>query len=63
VLRSPVTRIVQEHGYVTVHSERLDVRAKRVIVAVPRTLAGRIHYHARMPPARDQLTQPCRRER
>jgi monoamine oxidase len=57
VLRSPVKRIVQRDGRVTVHSERLDVRAKRVIVAIPPTLAGRIDYHPQMPPARDQLTQ------
>ena len=44
VLRSPVTGIVQGDGRVTVHSERLEVSAKRVIVAVPPTLAGRIHY-------------------
>jgi monoamine oxidase len=57
VLRSPVERIVQEGGHVTVHSRRLTVRAKRVIVAIPPTLAGRIEYHPRLPAARDQLTQ------
>jgi len=57
VLRSPVTGIVQRDSRVTVHSERLDVRAKRVIVAIPPTLAGRIRYQPQMPPGRDQLTQ------
>jgi monoamine oxidase len=57
VLRSPVDRIVQESGHVTVHSRRLTVRAKRVIVAIPPTLAGRIEYHPRLPATRDQLTQ------
>jgi monoamine oxidase len=57
VLRSPVTAIVQDDTGVTVHSEAADVRAKRAIVAVPPTLAGRIHYRPAMPPARDQLTQ------
>ena len=57
VLRSPVTGIVQDDGRVMVHSERLEVSARRVIVAVPPTLAGRIHYQPGMPPARDQLTQ------
>ena len=57
VLRSPVKRIVQADGCVTVHSERRVVRAKRAIVAVPPTLAGRIDYRPEMPPTRDQLMQ------
>jgi monoamine oxidase len=57
VLRAPAKRIVQRHHHVTVHTPRLDVRAKRVIVAVPPTLAGRIHYHPELPTGRDQLTQ------
>jgi monoamine oxidase len=35
----------------------LKVRAKRVIVSIPPTLAGRIDYRPDMPPDRDQLTQ------
>jgi monoamine oxidase len=57
VLRSPVQRIVQRDHDVLVHSERRDVRARRVIVAIPPTLAGRIHYQPGLPPNRDQLTQ------
>jgi monoamine oxidase len=57
VLRSPVQRIVQRDGRVSVHSRRLDVRAKRAIVAIPPTLAGRIHYAPELPPAHDQLLQ------
>jgi monoamine oxidase len=57
VLRSPVRKIVQRDRHVIVHSKRRDVRAKRVIVAIPPTLAGRIHYHPELPPNRDQLTQ------
>ena len=57
VLGSPVRKISQGDGRAIVHSDRLDVRAKRVIVAIPPTLAGRIHYQPGMPPARDQLTQ------
>ncbi|WJV51007.1 FAD-dependent oxidoreductase [Streptomyces flavofungini] len=34
-----------------------DIRAARVIVAVPPPLAGRIHYTPPMPAPRDQLTQ------
>ncbi len=33
------------------------MRAKRAIVAIPPTLAGRIEYSPRLPTARDQLTQ------
>ncbi|MGZ5347907.1 MAG: flavin monoamine oxidase family protein [Solirubrobacterales bacterium] len=34
-----------------------DLRARRVIVALPPTLAGRIDYEPALPAARDQLTQ------
>jgi monoamine oxidase len=57
VLGSPVRRIVQSRGRVTVTSDRYTVRCKRVIVAIPPTLAGRIDYHPILPPERDQLTQ------
>jgi monoamine oxidase len=57
VLSSPVQRIVQNAHGVTLHSRRLEVRAKRAIVAIPPTLAGRIDYQPGMPPSRDQLTQ------
>lgn len=57
VLDSPVRRIVQRDGRVTVHSRRLDVRAKRAIVAIPPTLAGRIDYAPDLPPTHDQLLQ------
>ena len=50
VLESPVRRIVQERRGVTVHSDRMDVRAKRVIVAVPPVLTGQDRLRAR--PAR-----------
>ncbi|MEK6277028.1 MAG: flavin monoamine oxidase family protein [Actinomycetota bacterium] len=57
VLGSPVRRIVQEGHRVEVHSDRLDVTARRVIVAVPPALAGRSHYHPRLPPDRRALTK------
>jgi monoamine oxidase len=57
VLNSPVRRIEQGKGGVTVISDRLTVTAKRVVVAVPPTLAGRIYYEPLLPFQRDQLTQ------
>jgi monoamine oxidase len=57
VLRSPVERIVQGTAGVTVYARGLQVQAKRAIVAIPPTLAGRIEYKPKLPAARDQLTQ------
>ncbi len=57
VLRSPVRRIVQRHKHVIVHSRRMKVRARRVIVAVPPTLAARIEYAPVLPANHDQLLQ------
>jgi monoamine oxidase len=57
VLRSPVRRIAQGSGGVTVLLDRVTVRAKRAIVATPPALAGRIDYHPILPFERDQLTQ------
>ena len=57
LLRSPVERIVQQGGYVTAYTSGLQVQAKRAIVAIPPTLAGRIEYRPRLPTERDQLTQ------
>jgi monoamine oxidase len=57
VLGSPVDRIVQNSSGVTVHSQKLVVDAKRAIVAIPPTLAGRIDYQPELPAVRDQLTQ------
>jgi monoamine oxidase len=57
VLSSPVRRIVHSSGGVTVVSDRVTVRAKRAIVAIPPTLAGRIDYEPILPFERDQLTQ------
>jgi monoamine oxidase len=57
VLKSPVRRITQKGGRVTVESDRYTVKCKRVIVAIPPTLTGRIDYHPILPPERDQLTQ------
>jgi monoamine oxidase len=60
-LGSPVRRIEHGGGRVVVHADgdsgALAVRARRVIVAVPPTLAGRIDYDPILPALRDQLTQ------
>ena len=58
VLRAPVTRIVQGRRGVRVESKRLNVRAKRVIVAIPPTLAGRIDYSPE-PPGRARGADPA----
>ena len=47
VLGSPVRRIVQGRGGVTVHSDRIEVKAKRVIVAVPPVLDRQDRLRAR----------------
>ena len=57
LLGSPVERIVQQEGGVTAYTAGLQVQAKRAIVAIPPTLAGRIEYRPRLPTERDQLTQ------
>jgi monoamine oxidase len=57
VLRAPVRRISQNRGGVTVQSDAGTWHAKRVIVALAPTLAGRIYYEPGLPALRDQLTQ------
>jgi monoamine oxidase len=57
VLSSPGRRISHARGGVIVHSDVMTVTAKRVIVATPPTLAGRIQYEPALPFARDQLIQ------
>ena len=56
-LSSPVLHIAQNADGVNVIGNHFVVRGKRVIVAVPPTLAGRIAYEPPLPVARDQLTQ------
>jgi monoamine oxidase len=56
-LRTPVRSIAQTRSGVTVVSEAVTVSAKRVVVAIPPTLAGRISYDPILPFQRDQLTQ------
>jgi monoamine oxidase len=56
-LRTPVSRIVVGKGGVRVESRRYVITAKRVIVAVPPVLAGRIRYSPGLPASRVQLTR------
>jgi monoamine oxidase len=56
VLSSPARTIEQHKGTVTVHSDKLIVKAKHAIVAMPPVLAGRIHYPSGLPSGRHQLT-------
>jgi len=63
-LGTPVRRIVHGADGVTVEADGADgaprglsLRARRAIVAVPPTLAGRIAYDPPLPALRDQLTQ------
>src|SRR5579875_3529160 len=57
VLDSPARRIVQDRGGVTVYSDRVTVKARQAIVAIPPALAARIDYEPILPFQRDQLTQ------
>jgi len=63
-LGAPVRRIAHGEGGVTLEADGpggeaggLQVRARRAIVALPPTLAGRIAYDRPLPARRDQLTQ------
>jgi monoamine oxidase len=54
----PIRRIVHNHDGVLVTAESGDiVRAARVVVAIPPTLAGRIVYDPALPAERDGLTR------
>ncbi|MGH2857368.1 MAG: flavin monoamine oxidase family protein, partial [Solirubrobacteraceae bacterium] len=56
-LGSPVRSITQNRAGLQVVSDRVTVDARRVVVAIPPTLAGRIDYDPILPFQRDQLTQ------
>jgi monoamine oxidase len=56
-LESPVRGIRHFADRVEVASDRLSVDARRAIVAIPPTLAGRIAYDPPLPAIRDGLTQ------
>ena len=57
-LGAPVTGVVQDgHGVEVSTRSGATHLADRVIVALPPTLTGRLHYEPAMPAGRDQLTQ------
>jgi monoamine oxidase len=57
-LERPVRRITQDtHGVVVETDRRRKLKAGRVVVAMPPTLAGRIVYSPILPALRDQLMQ------
>lgn len=56
-LNAPVRRIDWTKDRVAVHTDRGTWHGRRVIVAIPPTLAGRIQYEPPLPYFRDQLTQ------
>ena len=57
LLEAPVRRIERAAHGVTVHADGATVRARRAVVAIAPTLAGRIAYDPPLPGFRDQLTQ------
>jgi monoamine oxidase len=57
LLGAPVRRIERADHGVTVSADGATVRARRAIVALAPTLAGRIAYDPPLPGFRDQLTQ------
>lgn len=56
-LEWPVQAVRQHASGVTVGGPDGTVEGRRVVVAVPPTLAGRIHYEPPLPASRDQLVQ------
>jgi monoamine oxidase len=56
-LSCPVREIVVTGDGVELRGDGFVARGRRVVVAVPPTLAGRIRYVPHLPAARDQLTQ------
>ncbi|MBE9373090.1 flavin monoamine oxidase family protein [Saccharopolyspora sp. HNM0983] len=57
ILGAPVRKIAQCPADVEVDHDGGKVSAQRVIVAIPPTLAGRLHYEPALPASRDGLTQ------
>ena len=57
VLGAVVRRVEQRSDSVVVRGPGFEARARRVVLAIPVTLAGRIDYEPSLPGYRDQLTQ------
>lgn len=56
-LNAAVRRVVQDESIVTVSGNDFSYQSKKVIIAIPPTLAGRIDYQPILPARRDQMTQ------
>lgn len=52
-----VTRIAQDEGGVTVTAGDLDLRARRLVLAIPPALTGRIAFDPALPPRRAALAE------
>jgi monoamine oxidase len=57
ILGDPVVAIEQDDAGVAVRTDRRELRARYVIVALAPALSGRIRYSPPLPAARDALTQ------
>jgi monoamine oxidase len=57
ILAAPVRAVAHDDAGVTVSGETVTVSARRAVVAMSPTLAGRLVYSPGLPAARDQLTQ------
>jgi monoamine oxidase len=57
VLDAPVRSVAQEQGSALVRSDQLEVRARRVVVALAPPLAARIDFDPPLPPLRESLNQ------
>jgi len=57
VLGSPVRRIAQKGSRVVVESDRMNVTARHVVVAMNPSMTGKIRYDPPLPSLREQLTQ------
>ena len=55
-LNQPVRKIIQSGSSAQVITDTATFTGRRVVVATPPTLAGRIYYEPLMPNSRDQLT-------
>ena len=54
---APVRKVVQSENQLAVHTDDAIYHAKRIIIAIPPTLTGRIQFEPALPFMRDQLVQ------
>lgn len=57
ILNAPVHTIYHDEQGVRIESDTVIVNARRAVLAIPPTLAGRLRYRPALPGYRDQLTQ------